>query len=330
VSSLTRRDLLAGATGLAAAVVAPSAQAQDYPTKPITLIVTAAAGGPGDTSARLIVDKMSSVLGQQIVIENVPGAGGVTGTARVARAAPDGYTLMVQQTGFTISPALYSNLPFDVEKDFAPIGLVNAAYSFLVGRKTLAPRDWNELLAYMKGPGKPIKFAHPGVGTLGHLHAVLMMQAFGFEADLIPYRGGGPAMNDIVGGHVDLVLASSSTAAPLIKAGNVKAYAYMSGKRYASIPDVPSAVDLGRPDLDIRFWHGMWAPAKTPQPVIDKINAALRAAVTDPGVLKRYEEFGLVAWPADQLSPAAHKAFASAEVARWAKVVRDNHIQIQN
>jgi tripartite-type tricarboxylate transporter receptor subunit TctC len=323
------RRLIVALAGIAALTISSATQAQNYPTRPITIVVTAAAGGPGDTSARLIVDRLSALLGQQVIVENVPGAGGITGTARVARAVPDGHTLMVQQTGLTIAPSLYNNLTFDVEKDFAPIALINAANSFFVGRKDLPPNDVKELVAWVKASGKPAKFAHPGVGTLGHLHTVLVTQAFGIEADLIPYRGGAPAMNDIVGGHVDLNIASSSTSAPLVKAGNVKPYLFLAPKRYPTIDNVPSAVDVGKPDLAIRFWHALYAPAGTPAPVIATLNAALRQTLTDPEVMKGYEARGLTAFPADQLSPEAAKSFIHGEIQRWGKVVRDNKITIK-
>jgi tripartite-type tricarboxylate transporter receptor subunit TctC len=304
-----------------------AAHAQTYPQRVITIVVTSAAGGPGDTAARLIADRMSASLGQQIIIENSPGAGGTTGTARVARAEPDGYTLVLQQTGFTITPALYPKLSFDVEKDFTAIGMVNASYSFLSGRKDLPANNFAELVAWMKTPGRPAKFAHPGVGTLGHLSTVMFARLIGAEVDLIPYRGGGPAMNDIVAGHVDLVWAASSTSAELIKAKTIKGFAFQSSQRYPSIPEIPAMTELGYPDMDIKFWHALYAPAATPKPIIDRLNAALRETVADPQVMKAYADRGLEAFPPDQLSPEAANAFTQAEIQRWGKVVRDNNIQ---
>jgi tripartite-type tricarboxylate transporter receptor subunit TctC len=271
---------------------------------------------------------MSAILGQQLIIENIPGAGGITGTARVARAAPDGYTLLVQQTGLAIAPSLYHNLTFDVEKDFAPIALINAAHSFFVGRKDLPANNVEELVAWVKKSGRPARFAHPGVGTLGHLNTLMVTQAFGFKADLIPYRGGAPAMNDLVAGHVDLNISSSSTSAPLIKSGSIKPFFLMGDKRYPTIDTVPTANEVGHPELNIRFWHGIWAPAGTPPEIIAKLNAAGRKTLADPEVMKRYAELGLMTFPEDQLSPEAAKAFVHSEIERWAKVVRDNHIEI--
>lgn len=319
--------LIAVFCSLGAVLQGSAALAQDYPQRVITLVVSAAAGGPGDNAARLISDRMSVALGQQVVVENVPGAGGVTGTARVAHAAPDGYTLLVQQTGLAITPFIYTNLNFDVAKDLAPVGLVNASYSFLVGRKDLPPSTMAELVAYMKGPGHPLKFAHPGTGTLGELITVILAKAVGTDVNLIPYRGGGPAMNDILGGHVDLVWAASSTSAPLIKAGSVKAYAYGAAKRYPSIPDVPSITELGYPQLDIKFWHGLFAPAATPKPIIDKLNAALQETLADPQVMKRYEQMGVEPFPDDQRSVEAAASFFQSELKHWKSVVQENNIK---
>jgi tripartite-type tricarboxylate transporter receptor subunit TctC len=321
------RSLVAAGSILAALATAGLAQAQTYPNKVITMVVAYAPGGPGDTAARSIADRMSAALGQQIVIENVAGAGGMTGAARVARAEPDGYTLLVHQTGLVIGPALYPKIPFDVEKDLAAVGLVNNSYSFLAARKSLPANNFAELVAWMKGPGKPAKFAHPGVGTLAHLQAVLFAQAIGAEVDLIPYRGGGPAMNDVIAGHVDMVWAAPSTSAPLIEAGTVKGFVFGANKRYPAQPNVPSATEVGHQALDISFWHALFVPAATPRPIVDKLNAALRETLADPQVQKTYAERGLESFPPEQLSPEAATTFVKAELQRWGKVVRDNNIQ---
>lgn len=316
---------------LAAAVItagAPgSASAQDYPQRFITMVAATAPGGPGDTAARTIADRMSAILGQQIVIENVPGAGGVTGAARVAHAEPDGYTLLIHQTGITIAPALYPKLNFSVEKDLAAVGMVNTSYSFLVGRKSLPADTLPELVKWMKG--HPAKFAYPGLGSLGHLTTVLFAKAVGAKIDAIPYRGIGPIMNDIVGGHVDLVWAGAASSAPLIKAGTVKAYAFGTSKRSPLIPDVPSASELGYPEVDIPFWHALFVPAGTPRPIIEKLNAALRETLADPKVKKAYADTGVEAFPSEQLTPDAATAFVGSEINRWRKVISENNIQAE-
>jgi tripartite-type tricarboxylate transporter receptor subunit TctC len=329
------RDALKIATLLSAAVLAAfgasvsAAHAQGYPNRVITMIVPYAPGGPGDTAARSIVDKMSAVLGQQIVIENVAGAGGMTGATRVARAEPDGYTLLIHQTGLAIGPALYPNLGFNVEKDLTAVGMVNTSYSYLALRNGIPAKNLNELIAWMKGPGKPAKFAHPGAGTLAHLQSVLFAKAFDLDVNLIPYRGGALAMNDVIAEHVDMVWAAPTTSAELIKNGKIKSVVYGAPKPYPSIPEIPGIAELGYPNLAIPFWHAMWVPAATPPAIIQKLNAALRETVADPQVMKAYGARGLEAFPPDQMSPDYANAFTRQELQRWEKVVKENNIQAQ-
>jgi len=307
----------------------PALGAETYPQRRIDLIVASATGGPADAAARIIAGPMSAALGQQIIIENAPGAGGMIGAARVARAAPDGYTLLLHQTGLTIAPSLYPKLGFDVAKDFTPVGLVNTSFSVLVGRKSLPANDFNELIAYMRGPGRPIKFAHPGAGTLGHLATVLFAKAVNTEVNPIPYKGIGPAMADIIGGHVDLVWAGSISAAPLANSGKVKAFVNGAGKRNPLLPSIPAVSEVGYPEMAIPFWHALYAPAGTPRPVVDRINEALRRALADPQVEKAYKDSGTEMFPRDQWSPEAAAAFVRGELDRWAKVVRENDIRVE-
>lgn len=303
-----------------------SARAQTYPQRHITLVAATAAGGPGDVAARIVAEQMSNILGQPVVVENVPGGGGITGAARVARSAPDGYTLLVHQTGITIAPALYANLPFSVEKDLTAVGLVNTSYMFLVGRNELPAKDLRELFGWMKGPGHPVRFAHPGVGSIGHLATVLAAKAASTDIAAVPYRGIGPAMNDIMGEHVDLLWPGAVSAAPLIKAGKVKAFAYGGPKRSPLAPAVPSVVELGYADLEVPLWHALFAPAGTPQQIVLKLNDALRKAVASPNVEKAFADAGVEAFPTNMLSPEAANAFVKREVERWRKVVEENHI----
>jgi tripartite-type tricarboxylate transporter receptor subunit TctC len=293
----------------------------------ITVVTGYAPGGPSDVAIRTISDRLSAALGQPIVVENVAGAGGMTGALRVARAAPDGYTLLIHQTGLAIGPALYPKLGLDVEKELTPIGLVNTTYSFLAVRKSLPADTLPDLIAWMKGPGRPAKFAHPGTGTLAHLQAVLFAQLFGLDINLIPYRGGGPAMNDVVAGHADMVWAAPSTSAPLIASGAIKSPGYAAGKRLASLSDIPSFVELGHKELEIPFWHALFAPSGTPEPIIQRVNAALRETLADPKVQKAYADLGLDSFPPDRLSPEAARTFVHAEIERWGKLIRDNNIQ---
>jgi tripartite-type tricarboxylate transporter receptor subunit TctC len=306
-----------------------SGAAQDFPSRPVTIVVGASAGGSADTAARIIADAMSAELGQQIVIENVPGAGGMTGSARVARAEPNGYTLLMQQTGLVTLPALYSKLNFDVERDLTAVGMVNTSYSFLVGRKSLPANDLGQLVGWMKGTAGMVKFAHPGAGSFGHLTTVLFSKAAGAEVNLIPYRGVGPAMNDLVGEHVDLASGSAPIAGPLIQAGSIKAFAYSSDKPHSRLSNVPTFATVGYPQLSRPFWHALFAPASTPPSVVQRLNGALRKALADQHVRKTYADLDLEAFPDGQLSSEAANAYVRSELQHWGKVIRDNKIQIE-
>ncbi|MCC6778951.1 MAG: tripartite tricarboxylate transporter substrate binding protein BugD [Hyphomicrobiales bacterium] len=324
-----KRRLLMGAIalGLVGAAAPIAARAQDYPQRPITLIVPYVAGGPTDVTMRIITTRMSAILGQQIVIENVGGAGGATGSLRAARAAPDGYTLLGHQNGLATIPALYPKLGLEVEKELAAIGLVNRSYSFLIGRKSLPADSAAELVAWMKGPARPARFAHPGIGSLAHLMAVMIAQAAGVEASFVPYRGGGPAMNDLVAEHVDVLIAAPTLSVPLINRGAIKVFAGGAAKAAGLLPQVPSfaAVGLGEADLD--FWQALFAPAGTPRPIIDRLNAALREALLHPDVVRSFTDIDAVAYPRDQQTPEAATALLAREIAVLGKVIRDNKIQ---
>ena len=303
-------------------------EAQNYPTRSITFIVPSTPGGPGDVSARLISERMSAALGQTIVIETIAGAGGTIGMARVARAAPDGYTLMVHQNGFAITPALYAKLNFDTAKDFVTVGLLNQSATYLVGREALPAKTFAELKAWVQGPGKPAKLAHPGPGTVGHLLMTMLVREIGPESSLVSYRGIAPAVNDLLGGHIDATLVAAAVATPLIKNGKLKPYATTASKRTVALPDVPTFGEVGLKDLEKAFWHALFAPAATPQPILDRLNAALRETLSDPKVQEAYAKTGLEAYPQAQWSLGAANAYVKSELEFWGKVVRDNNVKI--
>jgi tripartite-type tricarboxylate transporter receptor subunit TctC len=321
--------LYAAGALLACALTADAARADTYPSRIITLVVPSSPGGPGDVSARLIADRMSQSLGQQIIIETAPGAGGTIGMARVARAAPDGYTLMIHQNGFAITPALYAKLTFDTAKDFTTVGLVNRSYVYLVGRKSLPAQNFAELTAWMKGPGKPAKFAHPGTGTVGHLNTVVLVSLIGAETNLVPYRGIAPAVNDLLGEHIDLAQVGAAVAAPLMKAGRIRGYASAASKRDPGLPDVPTFGELGLKELERPFWHALFAPAATPKPVLEKLNAALRDALNDPRVQQAYAASGVEAYPQNLWPLDAAHAYVREEIDYWAGVVRKNDVKVE-
>jgi tripartite-type tricarboxylate transporter receptor subunit TctC len=303
-----------------------AASAQTYPDHPVTMIVTFAPGGADDATARIIQDAFQKALGQPVVIENVGGAGGMIGAAKAARAAPDGYTIMLAQDALAAGMTLYPDRTFDAEKDFVPIGLVNTTTNTLAGAPSLPPNDFKELLAWMKQPGQSIKVGHPGVGSFGHLAEVLIFQQLGVKVTQVPYRGAGPALVDLLAGQVDLGPISAVVAKPLVDSGKLKAYAIIGRKPFAGMPELKTMGELGYKKADIDFWHMLLAPAGTPRPIIAKLNAALRVALADPKVQKTYADGGMYEYAADEETPEAAAALLKSEIKLWGEVVRDNHI----
>jgi len=317
------------AFALVLSLAASAASAQTYPNRPITLIVPFAAGGATDAIARILSEPLSQDLGQQIVIETVGGAGGMIGSARAARAAPDGYTILLHQVGLAAGMTLYPNPSFDAEKDLTGIGLVNTSSSVIAGRKALPPNNLAELVKWMKEPGNTAKVAHAGVGAFGHLCGVMFMQEVGAKGDQIPYRGGGPALNDLVAGHADLSCLSSAVIEPQVKGGNLKAYAIVGKNRFAGLPDVPTLVEAGYKNLDLDFWHIVFAPSGTPRPIIERLNTALRNALKDQKAKDAFIKAGMELYPADRLTPEIATAMLKSEIKRWGDVIRTNNITAQ-
>jgi len=306
-----------------------AASAQTYPSRPVTMIVAFPPGGADDATARIIQDAMQKALGQPIVIENIGGAGGMIAAAKGARAEPDGYTIMLHQPALAAGMTLYPDRTFDAEKDFTPIGMVNITSNILAGRPTLPANNIKELLDWMKQPGQSIKVGHPGVGSFGHLAEVLIFQELGVKVTQVPYRGAGPALVDLLGGQVDLGPISSVVAGPLIKSDKLKGYVAIGKKRFSGLPDMPTFGDLGYKKLDVDFWHMLLVPAGTPRPIIDTLNAALRAALADPKVIKTYAEGGIDEYPPNEETPEFAAALLKSEIALWGEVVRANHIAAQ-
>jgi tripartite-type tricarboxylate transporter receptor subunit TctC len=317
---------------LAAAILAAgllatgSAAAQTYPERPITMLVAFPPGGADDAIARIIQDPLQKALGQPIVVENLGGAGGSIAAAKAARAEPDGYTIVLHQDALAAAMTLYPNRTFDAEKDFVPIGLINTAATTLAGRPDLPPNNFKELLAWSKKPGQNIKVGHPGVGSFGHLADVLIMQELGLKVTQVPYRGAGPALVDLLAGQVDLSIISAVVAGPLVKDGKMKAYAVVGRKRFAGLPDLPTFGELGYKKLNIDFWHMLLAPAGTPRPIVDKLNAALRTALADARVQRTFAEGGMDLYPANEETPEAAAALLKSEIKLWGDVISANHI----
>jgi tripartite-type tricarboxylate transporter receptor subunit TctC len=320
------------ARALAASILAASmltagaASAQTYPTRPITMLVGFPPGGVDDTIARMIQPALEKALGQTIVIENLGGAGGTIAAAKAAHATPDGYTILLHQDSLAAGMTLYPERTFDAVKDFAPIGLINNAATTLAGRPTLAANDLHELLQWAKQTGPGVKFGHPGVGSFGHLADALICQELGLKVTQVPYRGAGPALVDLLGGQVDISIIGGVVAAPLVKSGKLKAYAIVGRKQYAGLPGLKTFGDLGYQKLNIDFWHMLLAPAGTPRPIVDKLNAALREALADPRVQKLFTDGGMDFFPSAEESPEAAGALLQREIKLWGDVITANHI----
>ena len=309
-------------TGLAASI----ASAQTYPNRPVTMLVAFPPGGADDATARILQDPMQKALGQPIVVENVGGAGGMIGAAKAARAEPDGYTILLHQDALAAGMTLYPNHTFDAEKGFVPVGLVNTTAITLAGRPTLPPNNFDELLRWMKEPGQTIRVGHPGVGSFGHLAEVLVFQELGVKVTHVPYRGAGPALVDLLAGQVDLGPISAVVARPLVDSGKLKAYAVISKKPFDGLPKLKTMTQLGYEKLDIDFWHMLLAPAGTPRPIVNKLNAALRTALADAKLRKTFNDGGMDLYPDDQETPEAANALLKSEIKLWGEVVRANHI----
>jgi tripartite-type tricarboxylate transporter receptor subunit TctC len=249
--------------------------------------------------------------------------------ARAARAAPDGYTILIHQVALAAGMTLYPNLTFNAEKDFVAIGLINTAASTLAARPNLPPNDINEFVRWIKEPGRNAKVAHPGVGSFGHLAGVLVAQEIGATVTHVPYRGAGPALNDLLGGQVDVSSQSAVQAGPLIKSGKLKAYAIIGRTRFAGLPELPTMGEVGYKKLDLDFWHMLLAPAGTPQPVIERLNGALRHALADAKVRKTFEDGGMDLFPPAEQTPEAAAALLKRELKLWGDVIRANNITAQ-
>jgi tripartite-type tricarboxylate transporter receptor subunit TctC len=314
------RVLMAGAA-LAVAAILPVA-AQTYPTKSITLIVPFAAGGPTDTVARLLGQSMGKSLGQTIVVENVGGAGGTLGAARAAKAPPDGYTLFLHHIGHATSVTLYRKLPYDTINDFAPIGLVTDVPMTFVAKAGFPPGTLKELIDYVKKNKDKVSYANAGVGAASHLCGMLFMSAIDTELTTVAYRGTGPAMNDLLGGQVDMMCDQTTNTTSQIKANKIKVYAVTTPTRVPSLADVPTSAEAGLPSLQVAVWHALYAPKGTPKPVIDRLVAALHVALDDPLVKERFAELGTEPIAKDKATPEALAAHLKAEIAKWAPIIK--------
>ncbi|WP_427024172.1 tripartite tricarboxylate transporter substrate-binding protein [Aureimonas ureilytica] len=319
--SFASKGLLASLL-LTSALIVP-AQAQDtYPTQPITMIVPFSAGGPTDTVARLIAQTMSTDLGQQVLVQNVGGAGGTLGAGQVAKAKADGYTLLLHHIGMSTAPTLYRQLAYDPAKDFAPVGLVTTVPMTIVARKDFEPGSIADLVAYLKEKGADTTYAHAGIGSASHLCGMLLQETLGVQMVTVPYQGAAPAMTDIVGGQVDLLCDQTTNTTNQIKAGEVKAYAVTSPERLASLPDLPTTKESGLEKLDIGVWHGLYAPAGTDPAIVSRLEASLQKALTNETVKARFAELGTAPVTAEEATPDGLKNELSSQIELWRPIIQ--------
>lgn len=299
-----------------------AAHAETYPARTITMIVPFAAGGPTDTVARLIAQSMGGTLKQQIIVENVGGAGGTIGAARVAKAAPDGYTIFLHHIGHSTAPSLYRKLSYSATDSFEPIGLVTDVPMTIVARGDFPAKDFKEFLAYVKANKSKVTYANAGIGSASHLCGMLFMTAIDTDLTTVPYKGTGPAMNDLLGGQVDFMCDQTTNTTSQIKGGKIKAYAVTTKTRVPSLPNVPTTGEAGLPGFEIAVWHGLYAPKGTPKPIIDMLASALQTALKDNNVRTRFADLGTEPVSADRATPAALNAFLKSEIAKWSPIIK--------
>jgi tripartite-type tricarboxylate transporter receptor subunit TctC len=306
-----------------------TATAQVYPSRPITFIVPWAAGGPTDTIGRIMAERMRASLAQPIIIENVPGAGGSVGVGRVARATPDGYTVVVGNWGtHVVNGAIYP-LQYDLLKDFEPVSLLPAEPLMIVAKKAMPAKDLRELIAWLKANPDKSTAGASGIGGPSYIAGVFLQQATGTRFQLVPYRGAAPAMQDLVAGQVDMMVAGPSAALSQGRAGSIKVYAVAAKSRLAWAADIPTVDEAGLPGFYISVWHGLWVPKGTPQDIISKLNAAAVDAMADPAVRQRIADLGQEITPQDQQTPGALGAFHKAEIEKWWPIIKAANIKAE-
>ena len=309
--------------GLAAGAVlaASAAIAQTYPERQITMVVPFSAGGPTDTVGRLIAERMSADLGQQVIVENVGGAGGTLGAGQVAAAEADGYTILLHHIGMSTSATLYRSLAYNPTEAFDYVGLVTEVPMTIVARSDFEPTDFASFIAYVKENADTITMANAGIGAASHLCGMLFMQAIEAPIVTVPYKGTGPAMTELLGGQIDIMCDQTTNTTEQIKGGTIKAYAVTSPARLGIFPDLPTVAEGGLPGLEVAIWHGLYAPKGTPPEVIERLTASLQSALADPDIATKLAELGTAPSPAADATPDALKAKLESEIARWKPVI---------
>jgi len=316
------RCILSLAMTMSLALLSSLAQAQTYPTKPITLVVPFAAGGPTDIVARSLAATMAKTLGQSVIVENKLGAGGSLAAAYVAKAAPDGYTFLIHHNGMSTAPALYRKLAFNPMTDFEYVSQAVDVPMTLLGRKDLPAKNLSELSAYVKANAKSINLANAGLGAVSHLCGMLFQQAMGVDLTTVPFSGTAPALNALLGGQVDLLCDQTTQTTQHIKAGTVKFYGVTTKQRIRALPDAPTLSEGGLKDFEVIVWHGIYAPKGTPAPLVEKFGSAVRAALKDPSFAGRMADLGAEIVPESKQTPEGLRAWLQSEINKWGPIIR--------
>ncbi len=299
---------------------------KEWPSKPITLVIPFAAGGPTDAVARLLATPMGQSLGQTVVVENVNGAGGTIASTKVARAAPDGYTIYLHHMGMATAQALYDKLPYDPMTSFEYIGQVADVPMVLLGKKDLPANNFKELEAYIRANGSKVTMANAGPGAVSQLCGLLFQSRLGIKLTNIPYKGTGPALTDLLGGQVDLLCDQTTQTIPYIKDGRVKAFGVTTLERLSALPNIPTLNEQGLKGFDVKVWHGMYAPKGVPKPVLEKLNKALNAALNNPDVKKRLSDSNIVIPPASKITSEGLRSHLESEINKWGPIIRKSNI----
>lgn len=318
------------ALGLLMAAVAGPAFGQAYPNKPIQLIVPFAAGGPTDVMARIVGERMSKELGQQFIIDNVTGAAGTIAMGKLARSAPDGYTIGIGHLGTNVvNGAIYKNLNFDLINDLVPIALLPSNPLLVVTSNQVPAKDMKELVAYLKANADKVSGGTAGMGSGSHIGVLAFFDGTGTNYQLVPYRGTGPAVQDLIANQIQIMIDQSSNSLPHVRAGKIRAYAVTAKQRNAAAPDIPTTAEAGFPGIEVAIWHGLWAPKGTPRDIINKLNAAAVAALKDPEIRKKLEDLGQDIPTPDQMQPDTFAAYQKAEFAKWKPIIDKAGIKIE-
>jgi len=303
--------------------------AETYPSHPITIVVPYPAGGPTDTIARILAERMQAELKQSVIIENISGAGGSIGVGRVAHSSPDGYTLSIGHTQTHVLNALILKLDYDVVNDFTPISLIADTPIWIISGKSLPADNVKSLIAWLKARDGKATMGTVGIGSPSEFAARIFEQQTGTSFQMVPYRGGAPLLQDMIGGHVDFAFGQAAGQVTAVESGELKAFAVLQPKRWWAAPNVPTLDELGYKNIDASFWHGLWAPKGTPPEIIAKLNAAVRVALADPLVQDRFKKVGQEIWPLQDQTPEALAAKQKAEFTRWAPIVKESGIKVE-